>query len=861
MEFEKLGNFDVVSELGKGGMGAVYKARDKKLDRTVALKVPKKELLQNPQFAERFKREARAMARLSHPNCIQIFSIEEDDGVPFMVMEYIDGGSLSQRLASKGAMVVPEAVDYLIKICEGLSFAHLNEIIHRDIKPGNILITLDGEIKVMDFGLAKILDDDQSLTVTNAIIGTPLYMSPEQCGDGEPDARSDIYSIGILFYEMLTGDVPFRAKSPAAIIRKHLMENPVPLREINIDLPERLDAILNKMISKRPENRYQTVREMIRDLKEFKASGYFMDEDTMVDGFEGPDDATMLTERKPSTAPGAVLNDTAPAASPADTAAPAAGAETPAPPAPTFSWKASGVAAAIIAIILFTWQPWETTQKIPPTGGGLTTPTDDISVLINKGHVFLSKADLDGAENEFTKAVNSNADPAMLDKARYGLGYTLFKRKNLDKAEPCFEKIVDPDLKSDGLAAIAVMQAKYSKTIAEPSGARPYPKIILAKRHLNAGDASKALALLEPLETSTSAANDWQQAEMYCALGKAILAKNDQDKALGYFEKATTADDDSFEAWMSLAGLYDEMNKTKEAQDAFKKVQKIKPEDRIVTIMENQFKERLKAQLTKDYEDQVRKDIKDLDQLLKNGKPLEQDQDDWTSLPFNIAIKESLDSSMPPSHFPNFAKLTLFEVGSRLKKNTPFSVVDRDKLNFVLQELQLAAADLTEATGDVRLGRLLSATHYVMPTFMPYTPGTMKVNVSITVSETSELIPASVKVSAEADPDMVAKELVDEIVKEVFRDLTIQGKINSVNNEAVVLNIGMPHGLEIGDRMSVIDNTSKIIAVLDITDFDEDENAIGKLLGAKEKITAEHKVKLRKKGRKSQETSDKEAAA
>ncbi len=293
---EKLGKFEIREELGRGGMGAVYKAYDPELARLVALKVPKEELVKEPGFVERFKREARAMAHLHHQNIIQVHDISEADGVPFIVMEYIEGDSLAGLLRKSGPMPLMRAVDVFKQACEALDYAHRKDVIHRDLKPGNIMVDPDGVVKVMDFGLAKILTEAK-MTATGNVLGTPQYMSPEQCRDDKPDHRSDIYSLGIVFFEMLSGQAPFKSESPIGMMHHHLQTPPPTLNSMRIHVPEVMEGVLGKLLAKKRQNRYQSAHEVVRDLKMFENNS--LEPETLI-GDEDP------------TTPLAPIADTAP---------------------------------------------------------------------------------------------------------------------------------------------------------------------------------------------------------------------------------------------------------------------------------------------------------------------------------------------------------------------------------------------------------------------------------------------------------------------------------------------------------------------------------------------------------------------
>ena len=259
------GKYRIKSELGRGGMGVVYQAEDAKLERKVALKFLPPELTEDPEARERFVREAKAAAALSHNHICTVYEIGEGENRLFIAMEYIEGESLRQKIA-KGPLPHAAALDIAIQVAEGLGEAHKKKIIHRDIKPGNIMMTEKGIAKVMDFGLAKALG--RSLITTEArTMGTVAYMSPEQAQGKPVDYRTDIWSLGVVLYEMLTGQLPFKGEYDQSIIHSILKQEPEPISELRKDLPKGLEQIIGKTLAKNPAGRYQNMEELLEDLK------------------------------------------------------------------------------------------------------------------------------------------------------------------------------------------------------------------------------------------------------------------------------------------------------------------------------------------------------------------------------------------------------------------------------------------------------------------------------------------------------------------------------------------------------------------------------------------------------------------
>jgi serine/threonine protein kinase len=266
----ELAGFKILKKLGEGGMGAVYLAQDPAGDRRVALKVLPKQHAEDPEFVQRFRREAEAATRLDHPNIIRAFSAGQDKGYHFIVMEYCEGESLKKRIDRAGFIPHGKATDIAIQVARGLGYAHAAGFIHRDVKPENIILTPAGTARILDLGLAKNLGDtkDSLKTVTGAALGTPHYISPEQArGDKSVDGRSDLYSLGATYYHAMTGQTPFSGTSIFEVIQKHLMEQLPDPRDLHPGIPDGVVAVLRRMMAKSPVDRYPTAGDLLADLE------------------------------------------------------------------------------------------------------------------------------------------------------------------------------------------------------------------------------------------------------------------------------------------------------------------------------------------------------------------------------------------------------------------------------------------------------------------------------------------------------------------------------------------------------------------------------------------------------------------
>jgi serine/threonine-protein kinase len=259
------GRYELLEILGRGGMGVVYRARDRVLDRIVAVKVLPADRSQDPMFVTRFEREARSVAALNHPNIVAVFDTGHDDSTRFIVMEFVSGMSLQQGLRQQGPLSAARAVDIAARIASALAAAHEKGIIHRDIKPGNVMVDDAGTLKVLDFGIARTAAST-SLTQTAVVLGSAPYLAPE-VARGEPaDERSDVYSLGCVLYELLTGRPPFTGELPAAIMHQHNTSQPRAPRDLNPDIPVALDALIMRMLAKRPTDRPQRAGQLAEEL-------------------------------------------------------------------------------------------------------------------------------------------------------------------------------------------------------------------------------------------------------------------------------------------------------------------------------------------------------------------------------------------------------------------------------------------------------------------------------------------------------------------------------------------------------------------------------------------------------------------
>ncbi|HBT46969.1 MAG TPA: Stk1 family PASTA domain-containing Ser/Thr kinase [Peptococcaceae bacterium] len=260
------GRYEIKEALGGGGMALVYRGQDRLLNRSVTIKILREQFASDHNFVARFQQEAQAVARLSHPNVVSIYDVGQEEGLHYLVMEYVEGNSLKEVIDGKAPLPFREAVDIAVQICEALEHAHENGVIHRDIKPHNILITKQGRVKVTDFGIAQAVSE-ATMPYTGTLMGSVHYLAPEQARGEATGITADLYSLGVVLYEMLTGQVPFNGDTPLAVVLKHLQEEPRPPQELNPDLPPALERIILRCLSKDPARRYPSAASLRADLQ------------------------------------------------------------------------------------------------------------------------------------------------------------------------------------------------------------------------------------------------------------------------------------------------------------------------------------------------------------------------------------------------------------------------------------------------------------------------------------------------------------------------------------------------------------------------------------------------------------------
>lgn len=384
---ERIGHYRIVEEMGRGGMGVVYKGYEESLSRFVALKVLGEHLTRDPQFVKRFQREAQAVARISHPHIVPIYYVGEDAGRHYFAMEYLTGGSLEGELHRSGRVEPLRAAKWVLETARGLASAHAEGLIHRDIKPANLMLDREGHVKIGDFGLAKATTQATRLTGTGLFLGSPGYLSPEQCRGEELDGRSDIYSLGVTFYELLAGQIPFSGDSPAALVLDIIQSEPPAIENLNPNVDGELRRILGRMMAKERDARYTSARELVLELEPYVlAAGRGSPADTV---------AAAPTRLRADPEPVSTVAETAPTHRVAAPKTTGAGAEAGEPRAETSDAAAPRrssrlgllVASLVIGGILIAgttgWALWSWMRQDLRSWGTETARGDGISTLLD----------------------------------------------------------------------------------------------------------------------------------------------------------------------------------------------------------------------------------------------------------------------------------------------------------------------------------------------------------------------------------------------------------------------------------------------------------------------------------------------
>ncbi len=466
-----IGKFEITAELGRGGMGVVYKAWEDSLQRFVAIKMLGDQLTQDESIKQRFLREARAVADLNHPNVVQVFTVDTHEGRPYFAMEYVEGESLTDLIRTSNRVNPKRAAQIIKEAANGLAAAHAKDVIHRDIKPDNIMLTKHGGVKVVDFGIAKMEDADTKLTATGMMVGTPNYISPEVCLGRTVDARSDIFSLGIVFYEMLVGTTPFNADSPIAMMTA-VVEAEVPdVSSLNPEVDKRLRSILTHMLMKGSQYRYNSCQEIIEDLTAYLAG------DAPPHATAAAMDTTVVRER-PELQSNTV-----------EMAAPAA-----APAAPAAAGKRTAQAGWIIGLLLIvgaaagSWYYVDQPEPAPPNTNAVvvvpsqieveqdqtSTPETQTPSAASTGTATVNPSSSDSAETSYSTAAQSlpvESDSGAVD-SQSNIEANLLPNSSAGSAPPTSSF-------SEAEDSVAHVDLATSQTNSAPPAPRGPPKLVV----------------------------------------------------------------------------------------------------------------------------------------------------------------------------------------------------------------------------------------------------------------------------------------------------------------------------------------------------------------------------------------------
>ena len=532
----KLLHYEILTHIGAGGMGEVWRARDTRLDREVAIKILPPDHGNESNQKERFLREARAASALIHPNIITVHEINSAEGMDFIVMEYVRGTSL-HALLSHGRLPLAQALEYAVQICEALKTAHEAGIVHRDLKPGNIMIAPSGLVKVLDFGIAKRMSKEGAapdttvaapLTLVGATIGTPAYMSPEQTLGDPVDARSDLFSLGVVLYQMFSGVLPFQAATSLSLVRKIVHERPQPLRLVTPDVPEGLSSIVDKCLAKEPADRYQSASDVGEELRR-------------------------VASRPEACAPAIIV---------ATQAATAVRTMAPAPPRRIPAWAYRGViGVCVIAVVSAAWfgRAAFLGGARNPAPAGVDAADANVSApeLYRRAtellRLFYREGNVDKAIGELELALQRQS-PYPLAEARLSFAYLAQNLRNRD-----------PHWRSQALA--------YAESAVRGDSQ-------LAFAHIAHGAALHASGQLDEAAEAYRRAFtlDPSSAELLWRMGELAVDRNDPTTAEQYYRRAVEAGPKEWEPRVRMGSFYYKQGRYEDALTAYETARALAPD-------------------------------------------------------------------------------------------------------------------------------------------------------------------------------------------------------------------------------------------------------------------------------------------
>lgn len=583
-----IGRYKVIEEIGRGGMGIVYRGEDPALERIVAIKVLPPKKLSQKQALQRFLREARVSARLDHPHVIKIFDIGEEEGIYHIVMEYVPGKTLRELIETRASIDLGEMSRFLSQICSALEYAHAQKIVHRDIKPENIMISESGQAKIMDFGLA-CLEDRHSLTDAGMVMGTIAYFSPEQARGEMVDHRSDIYSLGVMLFEMLTGRLPFEATNPSEMIQKHLSATPLSPRMYNRQIPGYLETITLKTLMKRPDDRYQNVSEITLELEKAEKASSPASSTT-------PAEAPGKPEKKGRLSLSIDGIRMSPPPEPEVPSSPMADERVghildklkkdKVIMSQIKEGEDSMVAPPQVLVCLKCGFENDGSRKYCSECGGLLTPsyfvvTREAAAHNEMGVRYFQEGKTDEAVQEFLQAVSRDPD---LVESHLNLGRIHLEREQLEEARQEFLEVVRIEPLNPEphryLAEIFRRQDLKEQAIAEYIRAlKLFPADVMIRCQLGflyfqTGQLPRAVD-----EYRAVLARDPSNIEAHLQLGFIYASQSRTDEAIEAFEWVVTYDPRNEQAYQWLGNLHSQKNNYSQAEKSYQKALGLKPDD------------------------------------------------------------------------------------------------------------------------------------------------------------------------------------------------------------------------------------------------------------------------------------------
>jgi len=755
---KRLGKYVVLEQIATGGMAVLYKARDTILNRHVALKVLLSSLCIDSSMVARFRREAEATAKLSHPNIVPVYDVGEEDGVHYIAMEYVEGESLSEIIAREAPIAPERALGIVEQVAHGLAAAHEADLIHRDIKPGNILIDRKGRARLTDFGLVQISEGTR-LTDARTLLGTAQYMSPEQCCGEQLDTRSDIFSLGVVLYRMLSGKLPFTGETPVSITHQIVEEETVPIRQLQPDLPPEIDKIVRKMMAKKVENRYQSVDELLEDIRAY---------------LRKPEQKRRLHPVTRAVA-----------------------------------------AVAVVALIVFAYNLWKNAQLDRMARDlGIMTPgppgTERVVLAQVTGMMRDAEAQMDrgmtgNAADSFQEVLQLAPDHK---KAKLALGYCLAELGEFDRAESMFLH-AGPDGGYDkaGLAAVRYAQDKYAeamelcKAVETEFPDNAYVHTIKGNIHHVNGELDEAIkeyktALQKkPLFTC-------HRAVTHSNLGRVYLEKGDITQALEHYIKAT--DGDNPRHFTDYAVALQKADKYDQALMQVNRALEIRPEDELATLLKDELERRKAYHADDERRSRIRQQIAELERRYREGEqvgpPAARDQ--WTSRPMVLSL--FVENAAGPGIRTVFRDLLVARLTQLLAEQGRVQPVEREMMEQLLEELGLGTSALADEDTALRLGKLFAANLVGIGSLDLFGD---ELTVTLRLIETETSLPRIVLVESfdrGAGVRQVAQALCDKITAKVASTYPLKGKVVDVaDGGELIINIGSKQGLHEEIRMDV----------------------------------------------------------